>query len=282
MRISYLIRQVLNALSRRWSFNLVLAVCIASSFLVFNTFLLITHNLQIVTQKLKGEVQIEVYIKEDLNPPQIDSLLKTMQSFPEVEKVEYRSKDEAFAQLENYLGKEFLEGIDSNPLPASFLLSLRKEHRGFEQIAKVASKAEDHEGVEEVEFGGEWLRKLDQAISIFLMVDIVFGIFITSAITLIVSSFMRVVALSQAESIQVMNLMGASSKDIFLPLCIHGMILGGVGSTLGLLFAWAGYLIFSTKIITITFLPFYMILGLIIWGMILGAGGSFLSIRKHL
>ena len=282
MRISYLIQQAFNGLFKRWDFNLVLAVCIASSFLVLNAFLLITHNLQMVTQKLKGEVQIEVYLKEDLTPPRIDSLLKIMQSFPEVEKVKFRSKAEAFAQMENYLGKELLEGIDSNPLPASILLSLKKEYRGFEQIVKVASKAQSQDGVEEVDCGGGWLKKLDQAISIFFMVDIVFGIFITLAITLIVSNFMRVVVLSQAESIQVMNLMGASRRDIFLPLCIHGMILGGAGSALGLLFAWAGYLIFSTRIITITFLPFYMIIGLIIWGMILGAGGSFLSIRKHL
>lgn len=282
MRIPYLIKQTFAGISRSWGYNLILIVTIASSFLVINSFLLITHNLKDVAQKLRGEVQIEVYLNEDTSPQQINSLAESLQKFPEVERVEFRSKEEAFTQLESYLGKELLEGIDSNPLPASFLISLKKEHGGFQQIAYVASRVQHQKGVEDVEFGGEWLKKLDQVIFVSYVVDIIFGILIALAVTLIVSNFMRVMVVSQVESIQVMNLLGASQKDIFLPLLIQGMILSGLGAILGLLLVWAGYLIFSIRIITITFLSWYMILGLVIWGMILGAGGSFLSIRKHL
>jgi len=259
-----------------------LVVCIASSFLVFNTFLLITQNLRGIEQKLKGEVQIEVYLNDDITPLQLYLLLQSVKRFPEVEKVEYRSKQQALVQLKNYLGKDLLEGLDSNPLPASFLLSLKREHRGFEQVAEVASKVKGKQGVEDVEFGGAWLKKLDQTISIFLIVDIIFGIFIAIAVIMIVSNFMRVVVLSQAEPIHIMSLMGASKGDISFPLLVQGLLLGGAGASVGVLFLWMVYLIFASQILTITFLPFYMIPGLVGWGMILGIGGSFFSIRKHL
>ena len=138
------------------------------------------------------------------------------------------------------------------------------------------------EGVEDVEFGGAWLKKLDQAISTFLIGDIIFGIFIAIAVIMIVSNFMRVVVLSQAETIRIMSLMGASKADISFPLLVQGMLLGGAGASVGILFLWSGYLIFQSQILSLTFLPFHMIFGLIGWGMILGAGGSSVSLRKHL
>ena len=282
MRISYLIRRALYGLKRRWGFNLILVVCIASSFLVFGSFLLITQNLKAVEQKLKGEVQIEVYLNDDITPLQLHLLLWSIKRLPEVEKVDYRSKQEALAQLKDYLGEDLVEGLDSNPLPASFLLSLKREHRGSEQVAEVASKVESKEGVEDVEFGGAWRKKLDQAISIFLIGDIIFGIFIAIAVIMIVSNFMRVVVLCQAESIRIMYLMGASKADISFPLLVQGMLLGGAGASVGILFLWSGYLIFQSQILSLTFLPFHMIFGLIGWGMILGAGGSSVSLREHL
>ena len=282
MRITHLVKQAFYELKRRWGFNLILVVCIASSFLVFNTFLLITQNLKSVEQKLKGEVHIEVYLNDDITPLQLHLLLWSIKRFPEVEKVEYRSKQEALAQFEDYLGKDLLEGLDSNPLPASFLLSLKGEHRGFEQVAEVALRVQNREGVEDAEFGGTWLKKLDQVLTIFFIVDVIFGVFIAITVIMIVSNFMRVVVLSQAESIHIMSLMGASKGDISFPLLIQGLFLGGTGVLLGILFLWVGYLIFASQILAITFLPFHTILNLIGWGMILGAGGSFFSIRKHL
>jgi len=60
------------------------------------------------------------------------------------------------------------------------------------------------------------------------------------------------------------------------------MLLGGAGALVGVLFLWVGYLLFASQILAITFLPFHMIPALIGWGMILGALGSFFSIRGHL
>ena len=282
MRITYLVKQAFYELKRRWGFNLILVVCIASSFLVFSTFLLITQNLKSVEQKLKGDVHIEVYLNDDITPLQLHLLLWSIKRFPEVEKVEYRSKQEALAQFEDYLGKDLLEGLGSNPLPASFLLSLKGEHRGFEQVAEVALRVQNREGVEDAEFGGTWLKKLDQVLTIFFIVDVIFGVFIAITVIMIVSNFMRVVVLSQAESIHIMSLMGASRGDLSLTPLMQGLLLGGVGASLGILFLWVVYLIFSARILTIAFLPCHVILCLIAWGMILGAGGSFFSIRKHL
>jgi cell division transport system permease protein len=277
MRIRYLIRQSLRGLSQRLGFSFLLLVCLASSFLVVSTFLLITRNLRNAGEKLGGQVQIAIFLNDDITPEQTSSLFRDLRNLPEVEAVNYRSKEDALSRLRNYLGRDCLEELESNPLPASLELGLKKEFRGFETIARVASKIRKKEGVEEVEFGGEWLKRLDQAVQRFSVVDSVFGIFLMLAVGLIVSTFMRVTVSSQLGSVQVLKLLGASRRDIVLPFLMHGSFLGLGGALLGVLLSWAGCLMFSITVTPVVFLPFPIVLGLIVGGVILGGGGSFIA-----
>ncbi|MGB8658734.1 MAG: permease-like cell division protein FtsX [Candidatus Zixiibacteriota bacterium] len=277
MRIRYLIRQSVRGLSQRLGFSFLLLVCLASSFLVVSTFLLITRNLRNAAEKLGGQVQIAIFLSDDITPEQTSSLFRDLRNLPEVEAVNYRSKEDALSRLRNYLGRDCLEELESNPLPTSFELGLKKEFRGFETIARMASKIRKKEGVEEVEFGAEWLKRLDQAVQRFSVVDSVFGIFLILAVGLIVSSFMRVTVSSQLRSVQVLKLLGASRRDIVLPFFMHGSFLGLGGALLGVLLSWAGCLTFSMTVTPVVFLPFPVILGLIVGGVILGGGGSFIA-----
>jgi cell division transport system permease protein len=281
MRISYQIREALRGMKSRSGSSLVLIICIASSFLVLGSFLLITLNLRAAEEKLKGDVQIEVYLKDGITPLQLHLLLESTKRLPQVERVAYRSQDKALAQLEHYLGDDLLNELDSNPLPASLRIGLKNEYNTFGHVTEVASKLQGQEGVEDVEFGGGWLKKLDRAFSIFLTVDVIFGILIAVSIIMIVSNFMKLVVLSQAELIQVMRLLGASRADISVPLSIQGLLLGGTGASLGMLSLWAMYSILTAQVIQAIFLSTPVILGLIAWGMILGAGGSLVCLKNE-
>ncbi len=261
---------------------MILLLCIASAFLAFEGFLLITLNLRAAVQNLKGELQIEVYLNDHITSLEFHSLLQKMRGFPEVEKVRYRSKREALTRMENYLGEDLLQGLDSSPLPASFLVSLREEYRRFERVARVASGIQKEDGVEEVVFGGTWLKKLDRAVSVFLMIDLALGACMALAIVMIVANLMGVTVRLRAESIRIMNLLGAGSADISLPFLIQGVSLGGFGALLGILFLWAGYLIFTSQFLAIRFLPVHMVVGMVVWGMALGAGGSLIPTMRLL
>jgi len=282
MRISYLVKKTLEGIFQRWRANLILVVCLALSFLVLDAFLVITVNLWDLSQRLKGDVEIEVFLQDGITPEQTRSLRENLSNLTEVEKVIYRSEGEAFIEMEDYLGEKTLSGLDSNTFPASFQVGIKKEYRNFQQISSLATRIGNQEGVEEVEFGEEWLSQLDRTVRIFLTGDMIFGILVTLSVILMVSNFMRVAILSQAKSIQVMNLLGASWRDIYLPLLGQGMILGGLGALWGIGLVWTVYALFSLKWINLAFLPFYSITGLTIWGMILGGGGSYWSVKRQM
>jgi len=281
MRISCLIKKTFEGIFQRWRGNLILMVCLALSFLVLDAFILVSVNLWGLSQRLKGDIEIEVFLQDDITPEQIRSLHENLLNFTEVERVIYRSKGEAYAEMEDYLGEKTLSGLDSSTFPASFQVGVKKEFNNFQQISSLADRIGNQEGVEEVEFGGEWLSKLDRTTKIFLIGDMIFGTLITLSVILMVSNFMRMAIFSQAKAIQVMNLLGASWRDIYLPLLGQGMILGGLGALWGIVLVWTVYALFSLKLISLTFLPIYLIAGLTIWGMILGGGGSYWTIKRQ-
>ncbi len=271
-----------SALKNRPFLGLVVIVCIALCFLVFDALLLTTLNLKAVERELKGEVQIEVYLKEDVTALQLHLLLQSIRSLPEVERVGYRSKGQAMAELESLFGEGLLQGMDSNPLPASLLLSLRDGYKGYEQVAGVASQLRKKEGVEDIEFGAAWLRELDRAVGTFSVTVLVFGLLTALALTVVVSSFMRFVVDSQAEAIRVMRLMGASRYHIGFPLLIQGLFLGAAGACVGVVCLRIACWFFPGGILITEFLPPGMVLGLLGWGVLLGLGGACLAVSRRL
>lgn len=282
MRISLSVRQTFFGIVGKWRQSAFSVTCIALSFLVLGSFLLLVLNLEEIKGKIKGKVQMELYLAEDITSLQLHKLLGTIRDCPEVERMEYRSRRDALVQMESFLGIGSLEGLDPTALPASLLLSLGREHRGFRQVRELAFRLRSQEGVEDVEFGEAWLERADRTAHMFLIAMIIFGAIIVVALVTIVSNLMRVVVRSQATVIRTMDWLGAKADDIGSFLIMQGLLLGGAGALTGTLFLWMVYSVFTSRVSTITFLPIPVILGLIGSGMILGALGALLWNCKRL
>ena len=280
MKISYLIAQVSYLTKKRIKTGLILLLCIASAFLACGTFALITLNLKAAAHQAKGEMQIEVYLDDRISSAEFHSLLQKVKGLPGVEKVRYKSRREALAQMESLLGEDLLQESDSIPLPASFLLALGRDHRRLEEVTRVATRIEGESGVEDVVFGGASLMKLDRTISTFLVVDLVLGICMALVAVVLVASLAGAVARERADSIRIMRLLGASGADVSLPLLIQGILLGGLGALLGMLLLRMGHLVFISRFSPAEFLPAHLVVAMILWGIILGASGSFVQARR--
>lgn len=282
MRVSHLIAQVPYLTKKRIKSGLVLLLCIASAFLTFGAFTLITLNLKAAAQKLKGEEQIEVYLDDQITSAEFHLLLKKIKGLPGVEKVKYKSRREALAQMESFLGEGILQEPDSIPLPASFLVALGREYRGFEEVTRVAAKIEGESGVEDVAFGGRSLEKLDRTIFTFLVVDLMLGVCLALVVVVLAAGLAGALARERAESIRIMSLLGASGADIWLPHLMQGTLLGGLGALLGMLLLRIGHLIFTSRFLPTEFFPAQLLVAMILWGMILGGAGSFIQVKRLL
>lgn len=257
-------------------------ITLALSLLIFNSFLLITLNLKSIADDFKGKMEMEVYLKDGIKKEEISSFHNKLKDIPEIEEVIFKSKHEALEEMKKFFKPELLEGLETNPLPASFLIKLKKPYKSFAEMEKLSLQIKEFKRVEDVQYGEEWVKRMDEAIFVFLMVDILFGLLIAGLVMMIVAGNIRNMINSKRQSIQIIKLLGADAAFISRPFFLQGLIQGGLAGIVSLLLFYLVYLIFVSNFFEIEFLSFNLVLWIILFTLLLGGVGSLLSVRKYI
>ena len=257
-------------------------ITLALSLLIFNSFLLITLNLKSIADDFKGKMEMEVYLKDGIKKEEISSFHNKLKDIPEIEEVIFKSKHEALEEMKKFFKPELLEGLETNPLPASFLIKLKKPYKSFAEMEKLSLQIKEFKRVEDVQYGEEWVKRMDEAIFVFLMVDILFGLLIAGLVMMIVAGNIRNMINSKRQSIQIIKLLGADAAFISRPFFLQGLIQGGLAGIVSVLLFYLVYLIFVSNFFEIEFLSFNLVLWIILFTLLLGGVGSLLSVRKYI
>ncbi|MFQ5894180.1 MAG: cell division protein FtsX, partial [Nitrospinota bacterium] len=111
----------------------------------------------------KEKARLIVYLRDDAASSQRETIAQTLVSLHEVEAVHFVSKDEALRRMQTSLDgqQDLLEGLEDNPLPASFEVTPKPAARQVAALDHVAVAVNELPGVDEVEYGRPWLVKLD-------------------------------------------------------------------------------------------------------------------------
>ncbi|MBM2839279.1 MAG: ftsX, partial [Deltaproteobacteria bacterium] len=102
--------------------NLLAIVNIALSLTLFGGFLVGIMNANRLVERLGNRLEVVAYLKDGISEESLNDLEEEIKRYPEVRGVAYISKEDALASLDKGLAGEpsVLEGLDGNPLPASF------------------------------------------------------------------------------------------------------------------------------------------------------------------
>jgi len=277
-------------LKRGGTTDLISIITIAFTMLNLGLFFLLWINIAPHLQGCLNEVKVVGYLKEGISEARVRSLGRELKSIPEVKQVRFISKSEAMRCFKASLGEDqyLLEGLQENPLPASFELII-DEATGMDALDKAARYLLAQGEFEEVQSGREWVHRL----SVFLFLTKTVG-FIVGGVLLFVSLFIisntvRLTFVNRKEEVEIMRLVGANHWFIKTPFFIEGMLNGFLGGliSVGLLFLLfqgvkyklSPYLLEAVGMIHISFIPLSVIFLLIGMGMGVGGVGSLISLR---
>jgi cell division transport system permease protein len=289
---------------------------IRNSFVSLSTILVMTVTLFVIgsiifigavlnntLNQVKDKVDINVYFVTTADEGNILSLKKSIEALPEVNEVEYISREQA---LENFrerhandqLTLQALEELDENPLGAS--LSIRaKETSQYEGIASFlendpAVSAGNDPIVEKINFfqNKVAIDRLTRIINSSEQFGIAIIIFLLIASIMITFNTIRLTIYTARDEISVMKLVGAGNSYVRGPFVFEG-ILYGVSSGLITLISfypltlWLGPMtegFFNDINIFQYYLDNFGQIFLIIMGtgILLGAISSYLSVRRYL
>lgn len=288
----FVIRLAAQDLRGNAGIHLVAGGIITAAFITLGLFLLLSTNLSALSRHWEEKIQICVYLTDQLADEDRKAMFQRLESLPEVKAVDYVSKDQALDEFREMLGDDadLLEGLDHNPLPASFILSLEPMARGVDQVKALAKNVSAWPGVGEVDYGGRLLEGFASASGIIQGAALMLGGLILVAVVFIISNTIRLTMYSRSEEIGIMRLVGASNLLIRLPFVIEGMVQGFAAAIMGAALLWAFYLaalkgaawpgIFGG--FAPVFLSGSALWALLLGGAALGAAGSVSRVRDFL
>lgn len=292
---------LLDAIKRAFSqmisnrYTTVSAVGIISIILlVFGMFLLSFYNLNIFAETLKSDMQVIAYIDNNLSLERLQTIKGEIEGFREVEKVTYISKDYALEMLsrDKTSIREMVKELKGNPLPDSFRISLTGNSMTPEGIKALVEKLKGVREIDDIEYGEEWVERLNVLISTARIIGAVVGGVLILVVLFTVSNTIKFTLLTRREEIEVMKFAGATNLFIKIPFIIEGGVLGLISAISSVLMLFFTYKIILYKIppaayvwlggIEFTFIPYGAIAFLIGIGIILGCFGSWVSVGRYL
>ena len=283
-QINYLVSEAFNTLGRHKAVTFLSVVIMSLTLLVLAVFLLATDNVLTFLDRARREMTVFVYLRDDVPRGVLDGEYQRLLKMGEVETVVFISKEQAMAEFREELGDErsILEVLETNPLPASFRVTLRNEYRKKEAIERFAGAMRASPTVEEVSYGKEFIEQFSTVSRGFLYVDLVLGIIVILSSIFIISNTVRLTILSRQKSIEVLKLVGATNRFITMPFMIEGAFQAGVASlvSLGLLFGI--YALTRGLLPDLAFLRPGKIALYVVTCILLGSIGSLASLRRHL
>jgi len=235
-QLGYLAREALGMMRRYRGITVVSVVIMALSLLMLAVFLLLTDNMFLFLDRAREDMAVYLYLEDNLPQQAVESLHRRILSLPEVEEVVYVSKQQALEELKEQLGgdEELVEALDTNPLPASFRVKLKKRYREKGPVENFARTASAWEGVEEVRFGREFIERFAALTRAFLLVDTGVGLIVVLSAIFIIANTVRLTVVGRRRTIEILKLVGATNGFIATPFLLEGAIQGTMAALLAL------------------------------------------------
>ena len=277
-------------LKRGGTTDLISIITIAFTMLNLGLFFLLWINVAPHLQGCLNEVKVVGYLKEGISAARVRSINRELKAIPDVNQVRFISKSEAMKCFKASLGEDkyLIEGLQENPLPASFELVIDEES-GMGALDKVAEYLQAHGEFEEVQSGREWVHRLSVFLFLIKTVGFIVGGVLLFVSLFIISNTVRLTFVNRKEEVEIMRLVGANHWFIKTPFFSEGMLNGFLGGLIsvgllyllfqGVKYRLSPYLLEAVGMIHISFIPFSVIFLLIGMGMGVGGVGSLISLR---
>lgn len=235
------------------------------------------------------QVEVNVFLQEEVTPEQTKDLQTTILAMPEVKTVNYISKDQAYKEYQELYKEspELVEAVSPDALPASFRIQMHSA----KSAEAVAARLEGQPGVDKAEFGGDAIRRALKVTGFLRLVVLGLTLVFLGSATALIASTIRLAIYARRREIAIMRLVGASNWFIRMPFVFEGMLEGLIGAMI------ATGLIVIIKVAaldnaqqSIAFLPITVGWGVILrifaWlaglGVAVGALGSAVGLRRFL
>lgn len=286
----YFIKEVYTSFKRNIWMTLASIFTVVLSLFILGFFSIVILNLNKMADTLESQVQISVYLKDDLSQEEIDETKETLSKIEGLQDIKFTTREEAMENFKERLGDQqfLLDALDdTNPLPDSFSLTVTSP----QQVKTIADTVVALDSVESASYSQDIINHLFNLTHLIRLIGVALIILLTGAAIFIISNTIRLTVFARRKEIAIMKYVGATDWFIRWPFLLEGICLGFIGGGLATIFLYIVYNQVTQEIYeTMAFFPLipqhpfidYISLAILVAGIIIGALGSTISLKRFL
>lgn len=263
-------------------FSLAVAfVCLASA-------LLVVTNLSAVRDRWSRAGRATVYLRDGVENEDIEALVKALEGTEGVAKVRFVSRGDARKEVLTETGDDALASLPEEAFPNSVELAFDESVDDM-QLNVLALKLRSLPSVEMVETYHRWTERLSSLLRGGVTASLFLALVVFGAVVSVVASTMRLLLEKRRLEVEVLRLVGATTRFVCRPFVVEGAMQGAAGAAVAVGLLGALYTIVAGRFdaqlgallgIRPAFLPWQVIIGMVTVGAMLGSLTAFVSLRK--
>jgi cell division transport system permease protein len=287
--LRYAFEEAFASLWRGRQAGMLSTLTIALALFVLGGFLIVTANLERLGAEWGNAAELSVYLKDDVTPGERAGIEALLTPGDLVAAHEFVSKADALTRFKQTFGDlaVAVDGLGSNPLPASVEVRLRPGTSVGQGVDSLAERLRQMPGVADVRYDRQWLTRLLSAINVIRGIGVVLGSVLAIAAALTVANVVRLALYARRDELDIMNLVGAPRVYVRGPFVMEGVLQGGFGALVALVALGAAFLALRARYLVplasalnvsaIHFLPVELCVLLIAGGMAVGCLGGLVA-----
>lgn len=241
----------------------------------------------------KRQLLVKVYFLDSATPKQVDAVRVRLERDPRVKDIQFVSKADALRKMRKTYPNLFKAGqLPSNPLPASYVVTPTQgeytEKLGNDLIRARLVGVEP--GAGGVKWGGKTAHRVLTVARVIWAIFLIGFVLLLVASTLLIANTIRLSLFARRREIEVMKLVGATNWFVRGPFMLEGVFCGLIGSLLAVVLLLIGKEVALPAVVGHLYAgsdvhawPFaFNALALVAAGLLLGAAGSGLTLRRFL
>jgi cell division transport system permease protein len=231
-------REAMRSFRHHSGLALTAVLSLTAALTISGIVMLLAHNARVAMSLVGDRREMVAYLDDGLSAGQRDGLIHRIQDL--YGSVTYVNKEQAWQEFVRQVGDaQLLESVGDNPLPASLRIRLKTELLTPAGMEETARQIEQFEGVEDVRYGAEWIRRLHAAGRALERLSLGVLILVGLAVVFILYNTIRLTVLARRQQVEIMSRLGATDRFIAVPFVLEALfeaLLAGVAA-LAIVFA---------------------------------------------
>jgi cell division transport system permease protein len=240
-------------------------------------------------QVTRNEAPVTFHINREVSETRARALAAQIEAIPNVASATFISKHDGLKMLPNHITAGL--GPDENPLPDVYSVT-------FVNLAQVDSTIREIMQIHEI----QQFRQNEQAIQMIVqltgsmqLLALILMAMMVAISVFIIANTIKLTVFARRRDINIMKFVGATDWFIRWPFIVEGIVIGIVGALVSFVVMWFGYgkiidqfdaaflnMDMFSYILPVEVLAPIMFVSFLIFGVVIGAAGSIISVRRHL